>query len=219
MQRKAAQASGFAYPAYAHLKVSGIVDRLGDLLAELGGDPSAARRERLRETLRSALTTAGMDRCAPGARDGASPELVTFLRNHDVDFRVRRLRFLARQLVPIAEAGGPAADATEPGREALRDMLYEAIASYSSTLQPDFYHADCRVAARGALEDPLGALDAVARVSDLRGLDDAFDARFPATVHGTRAGGTQGADARLSRLPLFRHRDAADAAGRGARRV
>lgn len=182
MQRKAARAAGFAYPAYAQLKLSGIVDRLGDLLAELGGDNSASRREALRHAVRTALENAGIDHCTSGARDGASPELINFLRSHDVDFRIRRLRFLARQLIPLAEAGGPAADATEPGREALRDMLYQAIAAYSNTLEPSFYHADCRAMARDALENPLGALEAMARLSNLRGLDDEFDERFPPAV-------------------------------------
>ncbi len=104
MQRRASRAAGFAYPAYAQLKLSVIVDGLSELLAALGGDPSAAQRQALRRTLHDALTQAGIDRCGHGTRDGASPELISFLRSHDVDFRIRRLRFLTRQLAPAEES-------------------------------------------------------------------------------------------------------------------
>jgi hypothetical protein len=84
--------------------------------------------------------------------------------------------------VPLAEALGEAAAATEPAREALRDLIYEVISGYAETQRPDYFHADCRAAARRALEDPLGALDSIARARDLRGLDERFDERFPAAL-------------------------------------
>ncbi len=182
MQRKAARAAGFAYPAYAQLKLSGILEHLGGLMATMSGDASVVRREALRRLLRQALTQAGMDRCGHGTRDGASDALIAFLRSHDVDFRIRRLRFLARQLVPLAEAAGPAATAGEPARKAMRDLIYEMIGAYARTNEADHFDADCRAAARRVQEDPLGALEAVARARDLRGLDDRFDARFPDAV-------------------------------------
>jgi patatin-related protein len=182
MQGKAASAAGFAYPAYAQLKLAGIVDGLAGLLARLGGDESPVRVGVMRHALHEALRNAGIDRCGHGTRDGASAALIAFLRSHDVDFRVRRLRFLARQLIPLAEAGGKAADATEPGREALRDLIYRTIAAYAETLETDFYDADCRLAARRATDDPLAALHAISRLRRLRVLDDQFDAHFPAAV-------------------------------------
>jgi patatin-related protein len=182
MQSKAARAAGFAYPAYAQLKLSGIVDNLGELLAQLGGDPSPAGRESLLRSLHEALTAAGIDRCGHGTQDGASPALIAFLRNHDVDFRIRRLRFLARQLIALAEADGTATDASEPAQEALRDLIYESIGAYADTQQADHFDADCRLAARKAADDPLAALDAIARLSNLRGLDERFDERFPAAL-------------------------------------
>jgi patatin-related protein len=182
MQAKAARAAGFAYPAYAQLKLSGIVDSLGELLAGLGGDPSPAGREALLRSLHEALTAAGIDRCGNGTRDGASPALIAFLRSHDVDFRVRRLRFLARQLIALAEADGKASDASEPAQEALRDLIYESIGAYAETQDADHFDADCRLAARKAADDPLAALEAIARLRDLRGLDERFDERFPAAL-------------------------------------
>ena len=182
MQRKASRAAGFAYPAYAQLKLSVIVDGLSDLLAELGGDPSPAQRQALRHALRDALTQAGMDRCGHGTSDGASPALIAFLRSHDVDFRIRRLRFLTRQLIPVAESASATSADTEKARESLRDLLYDAIAEHSRVLETAFFDADCRAAARQALHDPLAALNAIAQLRDLRRLDDDFDQRFPAAV-------------------------------------
>ncbi|MBO9670221.1 MAG: patatin-like protein [Sphingobium sp.] len=182
MQSKAARAAGYAYPAYAQLKFSGIVDSLGELLGNLAGDPSPAGREALRKRLYEVLTATGVDRCGHGTRDGASPGLIAFLRSHDVDFRLRRLRFLARQLIPLAEAGGKAADETEPAREAMRDLIYDTIGAYAETQAAGFFDADCRLAARKAADDPLAAIDAIARLRDLRGLDDRFDRHFPSAL-------------------------------------
>ncbi len=128
-----------------YLKYSGIVDNLGDLLlGSLAGDPSPrATREALRRrAARGADTPPASIRCGSGTADGASPALIAFLRSHDVDFRLRRLRFLARQLIPLAEAGGKAADATEPAREALRDLIYETIGAYAETQAAGFFDAD-----------------------------------------------------------------------------
>ncbi len=183
MQAKAARAAGFAYPAYAHLKLAGILDGLGALLVALAGQAnSATHRETVRRALRAAVDGAGIDRCGHGTRDGASPPLITFLRSHDVDFRLRRLRFLARQLVPLAESAGEAAIAGEPAREALRDLIYETIGAYAQTQEPAFFDAQSRNAARHALDDPLATMEAIAQARDLRGLDNRFDQRFPAAL-------------------------------------
>src|SRR3546814_965282 len=45
----------------------------------------------------------GLDRVAEKANAGASEAIVAFFRNHDLAFRVRRLRFMARQLAETLE--------------------------------------------------------------------------------------------------------------------
>jgi len=183
MQAKAARAAGFTYPAYAHLKLAGILDGLGALLVDLAEETdSATHREIVRRALRTAVDSAGIDRCDHGMRAGACPALITFLRSHDVDFRLRRLRFLARQLVPLADSAGAAASASEPAREALRDLIYESIGAYAQTQAPAFFDAPSRAAARQVLNDPLAAMDAIAEARDLRALDERFDQRFPAAL-------------------------------------
>ena len=176
LQRKAARAAGYAYPAYAQLKLSGIVDELGALMARLDATPtSPANVETIRRTLRQALRDADVDRVGHGTRDGACDALIAFFRSHDVAFRIRRLRFLARQLIPLSGEAGVNETNGEEARNALRDLLYRAIARYALTQKADHYDEAVRQVIRDREVDPLAAMDALAKARDLRALDDWLD--------------------------------------------
>jgi patatin-related protein len=175
-QRKAARAAGFAYPAYAQLKLSGIVDEIGTLLVSLSMMPSSpAGVETLRATLHAVLQAAGIDRVGHGTRDGACDALIAFFRSHDVAFRVRRLRFLARQLIPLSGQPGGGETNGEEARNRLRDLLYRAIARYSATSQPAHYGDATRTALHESKGDPLETMETLAQSRHLRGLDDWLD--------------------------------------------
>ena len=172
-QQRAARAAGFAYPAYGQLKYAGILDELTALLANLASITSARDREALRAALHEALHAAGIDKLGHGTVDGASEALIAFYRAHDLAFRIRRLRFLARRLSAIDSADSPTS-----GRADMLELLYEAIGLYSERQQADWFDAGMREIAREAMTDPLGTLDAIAQARGLREIDARLDQRF-----------------------------------------
>ncbi|MET0250248.1 MAG: patatin-like protein, partial [Sphingobium sp.] len=169
-QQRAAHAAGFTYPAYGHLKLSGIVEALAQLLFELSGEEQPMLRESYRRALWTAVRAAGADQFTDDIGSSAPP--VLFFRTHDLAFRTRRLRFLARRFAETleVEAGTEAAAV-----QAMRDAIYRCLAHYAECEIIDLYGADVRAAAAHTLEDARAALAALAQARDLRARDQAAD--------------------------------------------
>lgn len=180
MQQKAAQAAGFAYPAYGYLKYAGIVADLAELFAALAGETNPTAKEAMLQRLRAHLHETGVDRVGSGTADGASEALIAFYRSHDVAFRIRRLRFLTRRLSRRAEQDE--AEAPGAARSAMLEMLYEAIGLYSERQDADWFGVAVHERARHMLDDPAAALAIIGRLRDLQTLDDLVDERFAAAA-------------------------------------
>ena len=120
-QDEAAARAGFAYAPYGHLKLSAVVEELAALAARLapGDDPA-----RLRTAIWHAARVRGVDRIGGKRGAGASAAAVAFFREHDLGFRIRRLRFLARELDQRVESRREGSD---PVVEAMRDAIYAAL--------------------------------------------------------------------------------------------
>jgi patatin-related protein len=175
LQSEAARQAGFAYAAYGQLKVAQIVEVLSERLAMLGGgDPVAVRTAVWAEVRRR-----GFDRTAEAlSRGGAASEYVAFLRSFDLEFRVRRLRFLIRRVNTLAEAS-----AEGDGRAALEAMksgLYAIVARHLTRRQPGFFSAQHREIAARTIVDPAAALAALGTALDLKALDTDADAAIVA---------------------------------------
>lgn len=177
LQTKASKAAGFAYPAYGHLKFSGILDELVDLLRAMTGENAALDRDAMRAIFSARLNADGVDQLGNGSGDGASPALIAFFRSHDVSFRIRRLRFIARRLSNMTHA--PLLNGTaQAGRSAMLEMLYDAIGQYAARQKADWFDEAVQAQARKFADNPLEALEALAQARDLRALDDLIDQRF-----------------------------------------
>lgn len=177
LQTKASKAAGFAYPAYGHLKFSGILDELVDLLRAFAGDIAKLDRDATRAILGARLNADGIDQLGSGSGDGASPALIAFFRSHDISFRIRRLRFIAHRLSNMADA--PELNgAAQAGRSAMLEMLYDAIAQYAERQKADWFGPEVREQWRRFGENPLETLEAIAQARDLRALDDHVDQRL-----------------------------------------
>ena len=169
-QQRAASSAGFAFPAYGHLKLSGIVEDLAALLYRLSGEESPLMRESYRQALWSHVRAIGADRLTEDVGPISSP--VTFFRTHDLAFRIRRLRFLARRLAETLEVES---EADAEVVQKMHDAIYAAIAHYTECEGADFYNGAIREAAREVPNDPGKALDAIADARGLKERDETAD--------------------------------------------
>ncbi|MBY8821184.1 patatin-like protein [Sphingomonas colocasiae] len=171
-QDRAAKSAGHAYPAYGHLKLSSVADEAVSMLFALSGQHGSISRGALSDAIWRALQAGGLDRV--GGRSGATPAAIDFFRSHDLGFRVRRLRLLARRLTALADAETAPAAAID----GMRDAIYHCLALYLDREMDDFYSAAMREAAANAVEAPQEALDALAAARNLRAIDDMTDERI-----------------------------------------
>jgi patatin-related protein len=167
-QAEAASRAGFAYAPYGHLKLSAVVEEMAGLALRRAPD-----QPQLRDAIWAAVRARGIDRIGGKRGAGASAAVTAFFRAHDLGFRIRRLRFLARELDERVEAQREASD---PVAEALRDALYASLGDYLAR-EGDAWFAAMAVPADGA-----GWLDAIAARRDLVALDAQTDARLAAAM-------------------------------------
>jgi patatin-related protein len=169
-QTVAARSAGYAYAAYGHLKLSTVVEDIADACFDFGGGGDRARHDRIRLAIWSAVRAAGLADQNAMTAAGATGEVVLFLRRFDLSFRIRRLRFLARQLAELEQQGQAPRTAVGAAREA----IYDLIGRYGSQR-----HREIPAAAFARAEDePAEAMEALAAVLDLRKIDDEADARL-----------------------------------------
>ncbi|QGP77972.1 patatin-like protein [Sphingobium sp. CAP-1] len=169
-QQRAASAAGFAYPAYGHMKLSGIVESLCSLLFRLSGEDSAMMREVYRRAIWADIRKSGADQL--GEAEGSASAPVAFFRAHDLSYRIRRLRFLARRLADTLEME---ADADDPAVQAMHDAIYGALSLYAECEDSDLYGPDVAEAARAVPTDAGAALEAVAQARGLKARDEQAD--------------------------------------------
>jgi patatin-related protein len=170
-QSLAARGAGFAYAGYAQLKLSTVVEEIAESLLRLSGDGGdRARHESLRQAVWEAVRARGLAEPEAAIAAGASEEMILFLRNFDLSFRVRRLRFLTRRLAEMEEPDDAPRAAIRRAREAAYDFLarYQAAAEGAAP-SPAFAAAEA---------EPGGALDALAAALGLKRIDDDADERL-----------------------------------------
>jgi patatin-related protein len=173
----AARESGFAYPAYGQLKLSGVVEGLAELVLALGRQERHGRAasEAARYALWAAVRASGATRVEAAAASGAdhSP-YIAFLRAFDVSYRARRLRSLVRVLSEQAAALPP--EHSRAPLEAAKSRVFALLAPFLRRRQPGFYGPEVAAAAANAEAAPRAALEALAQAMGLSKLDAATDA-------------------------------------------
>ncbi len=167
-QVRAAQRAGVGHAAYGLLKIDQLLDRVAARAAALSGDTSPEQVRRLRAGFAATIVAAGADRFDG---DGASAETVAFLRTHDLAFRIRRLRLLARTLATIEPVHSGAI--LDPVREA----IYAALGMYLACERIDRFAA-LRGLAADRDTDPAELLSAMGTAMDLPVLDAEADERL-----------------------------------------
>ena len=169
-QQAAAEQAGFAFHGYAQVKLAGVVAALAEVVAE--AMPDTAPRGAVETELWAHLAHLGFDRLAL-AKGGATAEAIAFFREHDLAFRIRRLKLLARRLTQDWDEAEGIAPAE---REAARDVVYRAQALYQAKQTAAGLGEGFAEIAATALTRPGEALAGIAARRDLKAIDVAVDA-------------------------------------------
>lgn len=166
----AARSAGYAYAAYAHLKIAAVVEDAADIIFRLGGGTSdRSRRESVRQAIWSHVRSQGLVDSETVRAGSVSPEAILFLRDFDLGFRTRRLRFVARRTPQLVEDREAAAQVRAFFNDLLDRHHYRA---------PEVAAEPDRTRLAAADRDPAGALAALARLWDLRPLDEDTDGQL-----------------------------------------
>ncbi|MCY1671630.1 patatin-like protein [Novosphingobium sp. SL115] len=177
-QQTSAERAGFAFHSYAQVKLSGIVDDLACLIHEAA--PDAAPLQLVEASLWAHLAENGLDRLS-ALRGGATEQTVAFFRTHDLSYRIRRLKLLARRLTHEWENSD---DISPAAREAARDAVYRAQALYQGRETVEGLGPGFAETAAVATVNPGAVLAAMATRRDLIGLDLQVDAMLVAALEG-----------------------------------
>lgn len=172
-QDQASARAGFAYAPYGHLKLSAVIEEMASLVDRLLPAEGAVHQANRRLALWDEARARGLDRISGKRGAGASSDAVVFFRTHDLGFRIRRLRFLARELDTAVEA---TRDGRDPVCEAMREAIFTALGLYLDR-QGDSWLADLDLPADAG---PGDWIDAIAARRDLRTVDGEADALIAA---------------------------------------
>lgn len=173
-QQTAAEQAGFAFQGYAQAKFTGIIDHLARSIFDaapglLLPDPSP-----IAIRLRQELAKRGLERLS-SPKGGASEAAVDFFRAHDIAFRIRRLRLLARRLARDWEFDP---EIPEAASEAARKLVYDGLSFYFERESAHWLGDDFGAVAERVLEDPGTALDTLARIRGLPKVDEKVEVLF-----------------------------------------
>ncbi|MCC6924323.1 patatin-like protein [Novosphingobium sp.] len=179
-QQAAAEQAGFAFQAYGQVKFAQILHELGQTIESAAPDLLLGHADPVADRLAAWLATHGLDHIT-AMQGGANEQAIDFFRDHDLGFRIRRLRLLARRLTEDWED----LDAANPdARENARSAVYRALALYFDREAQGSLGGDFGTVARQLDSDPGAVLDAIARRRQLPATDLVVDALLVEALEG-----------------------------------
>jgi patatin-related protein len=170
-QVAAANKAGYGHAAYGLLKVEGVIDRIAQHLHNIADQPGSDHKRRLRDIVAAAVEARGAADFSMGQPGGASMATLNFLREHDLGFRIRRLRLLARRVTEI-DVEDAQAELTP-----MRTAIYESLAAYLECQRTDPFKV-LRDDIRALDADAWPLLDKLSGMMNLRELDAETDNRL-----------------------------------------
>ena len=163
-QEKAIVAAGFSYQAYGHLKLAGVVDDIVATSRRAWPEGSPEHFHVLRAAIWSNLRTRGLDTMAGAKGIGATAQTIEFFRAHDLRFRIRRLRFIARHL---AEEVEHVIDMPDESIGKMRDAIYLCLAKFLDLETAEYLGADFTLAVQKGVTEPAALIDQLAKQRNL----------------------------------------------------
>ena len=167
-QQAAAEGAGFAYHPYAQIKFAGIVERLADLVLSCAPSLTMPDAQPIAARLRSELEARGLDKLGDD-NGGANEAAIAFFRAHDLGFRIRRLRLLARRASREWEADPEIDDAAT---DQARAAIYDILSLYFDRDAAAHLGKDFAAIAANVMDDPGAVLDHLAERHLLPELDE-----------------------------------------------
>jgi len=190
----AAVEAGYAYDAYVQLKVSSVLDQITTFLGNVSG---AIHHPSERLKLSRSVDTWAKERdvfpvrwssdAANHTQPSQADAWVQFLRDFDLNFRIRRMRFVIRRLNELYEEGPRSfdipfeADALDEFKASLYSCLDMLQTQSVSRLQEPRIVKACRDMFKNGLAEPNeidGLIKLVAPELDLVGMDRIIDQTF-----------------------------------------
>ncbi|RZK03086.1 MAG: patatin-like protein [Novosphingobium sp.] len=178
-QQAAAEQAGFAYHGYAQVKFAGVVDMLAEIICEAARGLSLPSREPIANHLFGYFAAHGLDHISD-LKGGATKEAIAFFSEHDLPFRIRRLRLLARRLTQ--DWDGEGGDVAEEAREKAREAVYNALSLYFDRESSSCLGADFPKLAEQVFHDPAAVLAGIAERRRLAETDQLVDAMLAAAM-------------------------------------
>ncbi len=175
----AAERAGFAYHGYAQVKFAGIVDDLAKIIHAAAPELKLASPEPIAHLLTVHLSQHGLDRMSALRGGGASPAAIEFFTAHDLPFRIRRLRLLARRLTQDWDDNE---DVSASARERAREVVYGALALYFDREAANALGEDFSALAARIFEDPAAVLTGIAERRQLRQTNLLVDAMLASAM-------------------------------------
>jgi hypothetical protein len=176
-QLVAAREAGYAYAAYGHLKIASVTEEIAAALSRRAELREKPQQERVRQTVWRAVRGAGLtaDDCLTPA--GTSQNVINYLRNFDLSYRLRRLRLMSRRLGEMEQLATVPIPATAAARTATFDLIgqYQAAAARGQRGASSLAEIESRT------EE---AMAAYAMELDLRNLDDRADGAISEVLSG-----------------------------------
>ncbi len=169
---KAADAAGYSYPAYGHIRMAGIVDDMVATARRAWPQGSPEHFIQLREAIWSQLAVRGLNQLAGAKGVRATPESIAFFRQQDVRFRIRRLRFLARRLAIDIEANLSGFD---DQIDIMRNAIYRCLSYYIEVETSHFLGEDFNRIVQSGVIDANTVIDGLAARRNLDALDATAD--------------------------------------------
>ena len=170
-QSAACQQAGYAYQGYAQVKFASIVTNLARLIHTAAPELEFASPEPIARHLKMHLATTGLERLVH-PRGEATNAAIAFFRAHDLAFRIRRLRLLARRLTQDWEHG---TDISEAERDTAREVVYAGLALYRKCETRESLGDDFNAMAKRVFSEPGPVLDHIARKRALTETDVQVD--------------------------------------------
>lgn len=179
MLEKSALATGYSYPAYAHLRMTGLLDEIIATARRVCPDAAPDHCRQLRAALWGEICRRGLDRITGPKGKVMAAASMRFFREQDVRFRIRRLRFIARKLAEDVEV---LADVPVAVADRLRQAIYASLAHFLEVETAEYLGVDVAEAVRHGVDNPGALLDMLAARRNLEAADAATDAALNAAL-------------------------------------